>query len=251
MGAEHPKVGTLMHYARSLLRLGYVDQAQARYEESLAEARRSNPFSLGLGLLLALEYLHLGDDVVSLASLADELLALSHEQGFMLYWASAKMLHGWCEAATGRHAEGIAEIVAGMAACGRLYGSLFLAKAYGMAGQAREGLESLGEAPKEMNLHGGAQISLVRARLLASLGDSVAAEESLRQAIATAKGRQAKYLELLAVGDLARLWSAQGRRAEARELMAPVYGWFTEGLNTPILREAKALLDELVGPLSS
>jgi predicted ATPase len=65
-----------------------------------------------------------------------------------------------------------------------------------------------------------------------------------------AQAQQAKFLELLATTDLARLYSELGKRAEAYELLSPVYGWFTEGVHTPVLKEAKALLDDLAGPPS-
>ena len=71
------------------------------------------------------------------------------------------------------------------------------------------------------------------------------AQASLRQAIRIAQAQQAKSLELRAARDLARLWGEQGRRTEARDLLAPVYGGFTEGFDTPDLKEAKALLAEL------
>jgi predicted ATPase len=70
-------------------------------------------------------------------------------------------------------------------------------------------------------------------------------QASLQQAIRIAQDQHAKSLELRAARDLARLWGEQGRRAEARDLLAPVYGWFTEGFDTPDLKEAKALLAEL------
>jgi predicted ATPase len=70
-------------------------------------------------------------------------------------------------------------------------------------------------------------------------------EASLQQAIRIARAQQAKSLELRAVRDLGRLWGEQGRRAEIRDLVAPVYGWFTEGFDTADLKEAKALLGEL------
>ena len=70
-------------------------------------------------------------------------------------------------------------------------------------------------------------------------------QASLQQAIRIAQAQQAKSLELRAARDLARLWGEQGRRAEARDLLAPVYGWFTEGFDTADLKDAKALLDEL------
>jgi predicted ATPase len=71
------------------------------------------------------------------------------------------------------------------------------------------------------------------------------AEASYHEAIAIAQRQSAKLWELRAAASLARLWHDQGKRSEARELLAPVYGWFTEGLDTPVLQEAKALLDEL------
>jgi predicted ATPase len=77
--------------------------------------------------------------------------------------------------------------------------------------------------------------------------DSTAAEEDLHSAIAVTQRQTAKFLELLAAIDLARLWMTQRKRAEARDLLAPIYGWFTEGLDTPVLMEAKALLDKLGG----
>jgi predicted ATPase len=70
------------------------------------------------------------------------------------------------------------------------------------------------------------------------------AEACFQQALAIARRQQARSLELRAAMSLARLWQQQGKRAEARELLAPIYGWFTEGFDTADLQEAKALLDE-------
>jgi predicted ATPase len=72
-------------------------------------------------------------------------------------------------------------------------------------------------------------------------------EGALRQALAIARRQEAKSLELRAAMSLSRLWQQQGKRAEARELLAPIYGWFTEGFDTADLKEAKALLEELAG----
>ena len=82
-------------------------------------------------------------------------------------------------------------------------------------------------------------------RLLNAIGDPSAAERSYHQAIAVAKLQSAKPFELRASISLARLWSKQDKRGEAHNLLAPIYGWFTEGFNTPVLKEAKVLLDEL------
>ena len=75
--------------------------------------------------------------------------------------------------------------------------------------------------------------------------EPVAAEDSYRHALAVAQRQSAKFWELRAALDLARLWRDQGKRNEARNLLAPVYGWFTEGFDTPVLQDAKALLHEL------
>ena len=71
------------------------------------------------------------------------------------------------------------------------------------------------------------------------------AQKLLEESLAVAQGQKARSLELRAAADLAGLYRDQGRRAEARDLLAPVYGWFTEGFDTQDLKEAKALLDEL------
>jgi predicted ATPase len=87
----------------------------------------------------------------------------------------------------------------------------------------------------------------VLGEVLLALSDSGAAETAFLRAIEIAKGQKAKSWELRAATSLARLWRDQGKRAEAHDLLAPVYGWFTEGFDTPVLQEAKALLDELSG----
>ena len=85
----------------------------------------------------------------------------------------------------------------------------------------------------------------MRGDLLNATGDQVAAEHSYHQALAIARRQSAKLFELRAATSLARLWRDQGKRAEARDLLAPVYNWFTEGFDTPVLQDAKALLDQL------
>jgi predicted ATPase len=75
--------------------------------------------------------------------------------------------------------------------------------------------------------------------------ERVAAEDSFRLAVTVAQQQNAKFWELRAATSLARLWRDQGKRAEASDLLAPIYGWFTEGFDTPVLQDAKALLDQL------
>jgi len=90
-----------------------------------------------------------------------------------------------------------------------------------------------------------AELHRLRGDLLNSTGDLPAAEQSYDRAIAVARSQSAKLLQLRASVSLARLWRDQGRRTEAHDLLAPIYGWFTEGFDAPDLKEAKALLDAL------
>jgi len=124
-----------------------------------------------------------------------------------------------------------------------------LARAYEIAGQIDEGLAVLDDALQIVERTGarwlGAELNRHKGQLLLRQGRSEATEELYRKALNIAVEQEAKLWELRAAASLARLRRDQGRHAEARELLAPVYGWFTEGFDTPDLKEAKALLDEL------
>jgi predicted ATPase len=124
-----------------------------------------------------------------------------------------------------------------------------LAGAYGPLGHPFEGLSRLTEAGEIIEAtderHHEAEVYRLRGDLMNATGDQEAAEDSYRHALETARRQSAKFLELRAATSLARLWRDQGKPIEARDLLAPVYGWFTEGLDTPVLQEAKNLLDEL------
>jgi ATP/maltotriose-dependent transcriptional regulator MalT len=255
MGGFHPRVGSLMSVARMLLYLGHLDQARARYEQGLVEARKSNPFTLATALVLAIMWQrpHGGD----ITALAEELLKLSEEQGFRPVCAFASFSRGWMLAMKGKPEEGIAEITNNLQTTQHslitFLGPLFLAEAYGRAGQPDIGLKRLAEvehAPQLRVFVGGwAEIGLVRARLLMLSGDLVAAEECLLKAVAVAKEQNAKFLELLVTIELAQLWAARRRQIDAARLLWPVRGWFTEGLQSPVLQSATALLDKLGGLL--
>jgi predicted ATPase len=124
-----------------------------------------------------------------------------------------------------------------------------LAAACKRLGRTAEGLSYLAEAEHIIETTNdachGAELHRVRGDLLNANGDVAGAEFSYRQAIAIAKRQSAKMFELRAAASIARLWRDQGKRDEACELLAPVYGWFTEGFDTRDLKEAKALLEEL------
>jgi predicted ATPase len=124
-----------------------------------------------------------------------------------------------------------------------------LAQACGKLGRTMEGLNYLTEAEQIVETANErfheAELYRVRGDLLHTIDDLTGAECSYQQAIAVAKRQSAKLFELRTSTGLARLWRDQGKRDEARDLLAPVYGWFTEGFDTLDLKEAKALLDEL------
>jgi predicted ATPase len=126
---------------------------------------------------------------------------------------------------------------------------MMLAEMYGMAAQPEEALDRLAEAAKLVETTherwAEGEIHRLRGTLLLSMNDHVVAEDNYHQAIAVARRQSAKFWELRAATSLARLWREQGKRTEARELLAPIYSWFTEGFDAPVLQDARALLDEL------
>jgi predicted ATPase len=126
---------------------------------------------------------------------------------------------------------------------------ILLADAYRMARQPKAGLAHLAEAEKviqeSQERSTEPEMHRLRGELLTNEGDRALAESCFRKAIGLARRQSAKLWELRAATSLARLWRDQGKPTEARDLLAPVYGWFTEGFDTPVLKDAKALLDDL------
>jgi predicted ATPase len=124
-----------------------------------------------------------------------------------------------------------------------------LAKACEIAGQIDEAVAQVDDALQIVERTGerwfAAELNRHRGELLLRQGHTEGAEESYRKALSIAEEQEAKLWELRATTSLARLWGEQDRRAEARDLLASVYRWFTEGFDTADLKEAKALLDEL------
>jgi predicted ATPase len=126
-----------------------------------------------------------------------------------------------------------------------------LGESYGLAGQPEEGLALLDEALHMADTSGEcwwkAELYRLKGELLLqqTAGGSSRAKACFRQALEVAHYQKAKALELRAAMSLSRLWQQQGKRAQAHELLAPIYGWFTEGFDTADLQEAKALLEEL------
>jgi len=256
---EDPYVGALIHFSRTLLCLGYIDQACFRRNEALAEARRLSPFNLAFALFQAWYGDWALEGVKSAQTLlrsAEEVLVISGEQGFSEWFGIGNIMRGWCLAAVGQVAEGIPLLLQGLATyrgtgakLGYPFALMTLAEVHGMAAQPEEGLDRLDEAAKLIDTTqerwSEAEMHRLRGTLLLSMREPTAAEDSFRRALAVARRQSARFWELRAATSLARLWRDQGKRVEARELIAPVYCWFTEGFATRDLKEAKVLLDEL------
>jgi predicted ATPase len=239
----------LSRLTQILWELGYPDQALQRSQEALTLARElAHPFSLATALIFA-AYLHQHRREAHMTyERAEAALGLSREQGFALRLAQAAILRGWVLVEQGQGEAGIAQIRQGLAAL-RATGAAMaaigsdlrlLAEAYGKVGQIEEGLRVI-EGQK------GAELYRLKGELLLTLSSEhqAEAETCFRQALEVARRQQAKSWELRAAMSLARLWQGQGKRVEAHELLAPLYGWFTEGFDTADLQEAKALLEEL------
>ena len=126
---------------------------------------------------------------------------------------------------------------------------LLLADAYREARRPQAALQQLAEADDVMRATQErsfeAEVHRLRGKLLRDAGDCAGAEAHLHSALDVARSQGAKFWELRAALDLARLWRDQGKLTEARDFLAPIYGWFTEGFDTPDLKEAKALIEVL------
>jgi predicted ATPase len=176
------------------------------------------------------------------------------EQGFPYYRALGTIYRGWVEVANGNVAGGISLLHRGSSASRATgaevwmsYHTALLARACEIAGQIDECLSLLDDAFQIVARNGTRwlEAELYRHKGQLLLRHSETAEELFRKALSIAERQGAKLWELRAAMSLARLWRDQGKPQQARELLAPVYGWFTEGFDTLDLKEAKALLDEL------
>jgi predicted ATPase len=253
----HPQAGSLGFLAIVMFSLGYPDQAVALSASAIAEERRSAYLpSLANGLAIHNIFLSLVGDDATLNERADELVAVATEQGFPHLRAVGAIFRGWVNVKRHDVAEGILLLRSGLSshrATGAEtltpYSLGLLARACKIAGQIEEAMTQLDDAQEIVERTGErwflAELNRHKGQLLLQQGHAEAAEELYRKALSIAREQEAKLWELRAAASLARLRRDQGRRAEARELLAPVYGWFTEGFDTPDLKEAKALFDEL------
>jgi tetratricopeptide (TPR) repeat protein len=251
------RVQLRVHSSWLLACLGHLDQALFQIDAALEEARRlSHPHTLAIAVHCAWErasFVGLGPGL--LLQYANELLAIATEFG-LHYRALAMIERGWCLAALGRTNEGIPLLTADLAGLDELGFMVWrprcltlLGDACRMTGQWQAALGHLAEARRRAEETEErwflAETLRLTGDVLLSIDDGAGAEASYQEAIAIARRQNAKLWELRAAMSLAQLWRDEGKRAEARDLLAPVYGWFTEGFCTPVLQEAKALLDEV------
>jgi predicted ATPase len=253
-----PHVQLRIHSCWVLGCLGHVDQALSRRDAALDEARRlSHPHTLALALASAWRPgWCVGSNPKSLLEYADELLTLATEHGFGFFRFFALVARGWCLAALGQADDGIPLLTTGIDGAQDTGWAVFrpgyltlLADAYRTGGQVQPALEHLAEAQRlageTQERWAQAETLRLRRDVFLATGDPATAEASYGEALTVARQQNAKLWELRAAMSLARLRRDQGKRTQARDPLAPIYGWFTEGFDTPVLKDAKAVLDQL------
>jgi len=253
----HPQVASQAFLAIVLFCLGYPAQALARSTAAIAEARRlGHPPSLAVSLTNGARLLSFTGNDPALEEWARELATMAAEQGFLLWRATGTIYQGWVRINNGDTIEGISLLRRGSAAYSATgaqawvpYQIDLLARACEIAGQIEEAAALLDDALQIVKRTGERwlepELYRRKGQLLLRQGNFAAADELYCTALSTAREQEAKLWELRAAVSLANLWRGQGRRTDAGELLAPVYGWFTEGFDTPDLKEAKALTEEL------
>jgi len=253
----HPQVVSQAVLGNVLFCLGYPDRALVQSGAAVAEAQRLvHPPSLAVSLAIGARVLSLLGDNAVLAEWVDQLTAVTTAQGFAHWGAQGTIYHGWVKLRHGDVVEGLCLLRSGSTAYrstgaqGNMpYHLALLVEACEIAGQNEEGVPLLDEATRIVEETGerwlAAELNRRKGQLLLRQGQTEVAEQLYRSALGIAAEQEAKLWELRAAVSLARLRRDQGQRVEAHDLLAPVYGWFTEGFGTPDLKEAKALLDEL------
>jgi predicted ATPase len=270
-------VVSLSYAAWTVGSLGYLDQALKRVNEALTLAQKvSLPLSYGVALIGAAIVFQSRREARVVQEQAETVIALATEQGLPLLLTRGAILRGWALTAQGRGEEGIAQMRQGLAGyraigaeAGLGYFLGLLAEAYGEIGQAEEGLGLVAEALAQMTTNGEhnyeeelyrlkGELTLQQSKVQGpksktpstqhralSTQAEAEAEACFHKAIEMARRRSAKTWELRAAVSLARLWRRQGKREEARRLLAEIYGWFTEGFETADLKGARALSEGL------
>ena len=243
--------------ARVLWLLGYPEQALDVSEAAQKDAQR-HPHDLTFTFFLDMLVRQLRREAAMAQQRAEQLKALADEHRLPQYRAWAGILRGWARA-TSDAAAGIAEMRESLAAYEQLGNQLsrahflaLLAEALGNAGHREEALtivdDALAGAERTNERYYEAELHRLKGELMVASATDRHPEEAeacFRRALDIARRQQAKSLELRAATSLARVWLREQRGTDARAVLAPIYGWFTEGFEQPDLQEAKRLLDEV------
>jgi class 3 adenylate cyclase/predicted ATPase len=239
--------------------LGYADQGLTRIDEAVTLAQQmAHPFNLNFSLIATALFHQLRHEVRFTQEHSEAAMGLAKEQGFSYWMAFSAILHGWALAHQGQAQEGIEQINQGLIAYRatgaeilRSYFLALLAEVHGIIEHPDIGLTALSEAlllTDAARVHWyESELYRLKGTLLLNLAsdNQSEAETCFHKAIAIAQNQSSKSWELRAATSLARLWQQQGKRQEAHDLLAPIYGWFTEGFDTADLQGAKTLLEAL------
>jgi predicted ATPase len=253
------RVALLFYRSLALWPLGYPEEALADADRAIRDAREiGQAASLMAALTLtSLSQIHCGNYAIANAQL-DEAITLANEKGAVFWKVGGMLVQGCLFAIAGKASDAVRAITSGLSAWHATGTTVwmptylsYLTRAYVELGQFDEASRCIEEAMiavqttsenwYEADLHRMAgEIALTSPK-----PDAVQAEANFERSLAVARQQQAKSWELRAAMSMARLWRSQGKVQQARELIAPVYGWFTEGFDTRDLKEAQALLEEL------
>jgi class 3 adenylate cyclase len=255
-----PKTAAGIYASICIWMLGYPDRALRLSDEKDAHARRrGHPFELGYALTTGAHEYDSRYDYEVLRKRAEECERLGRENSLPVLWAIlAPASHGLALIREGQPTEAIAPLKASIAAWEATGGKLrmptvkaFMAEAMALTGDLDNALRLIDEQIDQIERPGWeerlhyAEILRLKGWMLSLKSDLEGAERNFLASLHWARCQQAKMRELHTSTSLARLWQSQGKRQDAYKLLAPVYGWFTEGFDTKDLQEAKSLLAEL------
>jgi class 3 adenylate cyclase/predicted ATPase len=253
------RMAALTYRSWALWFLGYPEAALVDADHAMSDAREVGQAATLMYALVRtnLNHIFCGNYATAKAQ-SDEVVALSDEKGAVLWKAAGVALQGCALALTGKASDAVDRINSGITAWRSTGATLWnpwflsnLARAYAELDQFDDAWRCIDEAmnavdtTKEKWCESDIHRTAGEIALLSPARDIAKAQTYFERALDIARAQQARSWELRAATSLARLWRDQGRRAEAHDLLAPVYGWFTEGFDTLDLKEAKALLDEL------
>ena len=255
------RVSILFHRSVSLWLLAHPDAALADADEALREAREINHAATLTYALMFTNFSRMFcGRYATAAAQSDEIIAMATEKGSVLWSANGALFRGGLLALTGKASDAVHVIASGFTALQSTGQTLwmplwltYLATAYAELGKFDDAWRCIGEARTAMETTKETWCEAEANRIAGAIAlkcsepDAAKAEAYFQRALAVARKQQAKSWELRAAMSMARLWRDQGKRDDARDLLAPVYGWFTEGFDTLDLKEARGLLDEL-GP---